>query len=113
MRICIYGAGAIGAWLGAELSRAGEEVTLIARGAHLAAMQANDRFDRPDDYVSDLKQKYQGVSLDAIRAAARQVLHPGLLTWVVVGDRKVIEEDLRELGIGEIRFIDVDGNAVD
>jgi 2-dehydropantoate 2-reductase len=41
MRICIYGAGAIGAWLGAELSRAGEEVTLIARGAHLAAMQAN------------------------------------------------------------------------
>jgi len=39
MRICIYGAGAIGAWLGAELSLAGEEVTLIARGPHLAAMQ--------------------------------------------------------------------------
>jgi 2-dehydropantoate 2-reductase len=39
MRICIYGAGAIGAWLGVHLSLAGEEVTLIARGPHLAAMQ--------------------------------------------------------------------------
>lgn len=40
MRICIYGAGAIGGWLGAELSLAGEDVTLIARGPHLAAMQS-------------------------------------------------------------------------
>jgi 2-dehydropantoate 2-reductase len=41
MKICIYGAGAIGAWLGVELSLAGEDVTLIARGPHLAAMQKN------------------------------------------------------------------------
>lgn len=41
MRICIYGAGAIGAWLGVELSLAGEDVTLIARGPHLEAMQKN------------------------------------------------------------------------
>jgi len=41
MRICIYGAGAIGAWLGIQLSLAGEDVTMIARGPHLAAMQKN------------------------------------------------------------------------
>jgi 2-dehydropantoate 2-reductase len=41
MRICIYGAGAIGGWLGAQLSLAGEDVTLIARGPHLEAMQKN------------------------------------------------------------------------
>jgi 2-dehydropantoate 2-reductase len=41
MKIGIYGAGAIGAWLGAELSRAGQDVTLIARGPHLKAMQEN------------------------------------------------------------------------
>lgn len=40
MKICIYGAGAIGGFLGVLLSRAGHEVSLIARGAHLAAMQA-------------------------------------------------------------------------
>ncbi|MBP6470082.1 MAG: 2-dehydropantoate 2-reductase [Chloroflexi bacterium] len=41
MRICIYGAGAIGGYLGVRLALAGANVTLIARGAHLAAMQAN------------------------------------------------------------------------
>ena len=41
MRICIYGAGAIGAWVGIQLSLAGEDVTMIARGPHLTAMQKN------------------------------------------------------------------------
>lgn len=41
MKVCIYGAGAIGGFLGAELSLAGSDVTLIARGPHLEAMQKN------------------------------------------------------------------------
>jgi 2-dehydropantoate 2-reductase len=40
VKICIYGAGAIGGMLGAQLALAGEEVTLIGRGPHLAAIQA-------------------------------------------------------------------------
>src|SRR5215510_13773550 len=39
MKFAIVGAGAIGAFVGAVLSRAGEDVTLIARGNHLRAMQ--------------------------------------------------------------------------
>jgi len=39
MKICIFGAGAIGGFLGARLIRAGEDVTLIARGAHLDAIR--------------------------------------------------------------------------
>jgi 2-dehydropantoate 2-reductase len=39
LKICVYGAGAIGGLVGAKLSLAGEDVTLIARGPHLAAMQ--------------------------------------------------------------------------
>ncbi|MFN9092846.1 MAG: ketopantoate reductase family protein, partial [Alphaproteobacteria bacterium] len=39
-RICVYGAGAIGAHLAARLAATGAEVSVIARGAHLAAMQA-------------------------------------------------------------------------
>ena len=35
MRFAIVGAGAIGAFAGAMLARSGEDVTLIARGAHL------------------------------------------------------------------------------
>lgn len=41
MRVCIYGAGAIGAYLGVGLMRAGADVTLIARGPHLGAMREN------------------------------------------------------------------------
>ena len=36
MNICVVGAGAIGGLLGARLVHAGHEVSLIARGAHLA-----------------------------------------------------------------------------
>ncbi|PTE21135.1 oxidoreductase [Cereibacter changlensis JA139] len=39
MRICIFGAGAIGGYMGAKLAQAGAEVSLVARGPHLAAMQ--------------------------------------------------------------------------
>ena len=39
MKICIYGAGAIGGYLGVQLALAGEDVTLVARGPHLAAMR--------------------------------------------------------------------------
>jgi 2-dehydropantoate 2-reductase len=39
MKFAIVGAGAIGAFLGAMLARAGEDVALIARGPHLRAMQ--------------------------------------------------------------------------
>src|SRR3954471_23095723 len=39
MRIAVIGAGAVGGYYGALLARAGHEVTLIARGAHLAAIR--------------------------------------------------------------------------
>ena len=41
MRICVVGAGAIGGFMGAKLALAGSEVTLIARGPHLAAIRAH------------------------------------------------------------------------
>lgn len=40
MRIAIYGAGAIGGFLGGRLAASGADVTLIARGPHLEAMQS-------------------------------------------------------------------------
>jgi 2-dehydropantoate 2-reductase len=41
MKICIFGAGAIGGYLGAQLIESGCDVTLIARGPHLQAMRDN------------------------------------------------------------------------
>ncbi|MCR8548023.1 2-dehydropantoate 2-reductase [Salipiger sp. P9] len=41
MKIAVMGAGALGGYFGGRLAQAGHEVWLIARGAHLEAMQAN------------------------------------------------------------------------
>jgi 2-dehydropantoate 2-reductase len=41
LKVCIFGAGAIGGFLGVQLAAAGADVSLVARGAHLAAMRAN------------------------------------------------------------------------
>lgn len=40
MKICVVGAGAIGGYLAVRLARAGHDVSVIARGPHLAAIQA-------------------------------------------------------------------------
>jgi 2-dehydropantoate 2-reductase len=41
MKICVVGAGAIGGLLAAKLQHAGQDVSVIARGPHLAAIRAN------------------------------------------------------------------------
>ncbi|WP_298213059.1 2-dehydropantoate 2-reductase [Acidovorax sp.] len=52
MKACIYGAGAIGGWLGVALAQAGSNLSLVARGATLAALQAEGlRLRRPDGTV--------------------------------------------------------------
>jgi len=63
MSVAIVGAGAIGGLLGAYLSRSGEEVILIARGPHLAAMQTRgvtvrgggDEFTARPECTDDMK----------------------------------------------------------
>jgi 2-dehydropantoate 2-reductase len=41
MRIAIYGTGGAGGYFGAQLARSGEDVTFVARGQHLKAIQAH------------------------------------------------------------------------
>lgn len=53
MRICIFGAGAVGGYLAARLARAGKSVSLIARGANLQAIRSQGlRLETPaEDFV--------------------------------------------------------------
>ena len=63
MRSLIAGAGAIGGYIGALMARAGQDVTLYARGAHLRAMQerglrilsADSDFEVHPRVIGDLK----------------------------------------------------------
>jgi 2-dehydropantoate 2-reductase len=41
MKLCVFGAGAVGGHIATKLAAAGNDVSVVARGAHLAAMQGN------------------------------------------------------------------------
>jgi zinc protease len=77
--------------------------------AVLGALLANDRFDRPDDYVATLKSKYESVTLEDVQGAAAEVLHPGQLTWVIVGDSQQIRASLEELDLPPVEMMGTDG----
>ena len=49
MKVCIYGAGAIGGWLGVALAQAGHPVSMVARGDTLRANWGADPVCRQPD----------------------------------------------------------------
>jgi len=63
MKVCIYGAGAIGGWVGMGLARAGCEVSVVARGATLQALQMHGLRLNQGDTLSS-----QAVSSSAVPA---------------------------------------------
>jgi len=68
MKFVVAGAGAIGAYLGARMARAGLDVTLFARGPHLRAMQERGIQVRSADGDFEAHPKVSG-DLDAIETA--------------------------------------------
>ncbi|MEL0025238.1 MAG: 2-dehydropantoate 2-reductase N-terminal domain-containing protein, partial [Alphaproteobacteria bacterium] len=54
-RICVFGAGAIGGYLAAALDRAGANVSLVARGPHLEAIQDKGLLFEQDGKISTHK----------------------------------------------------------
>lgn len=55
MKVAVFGAGAIGGYLAVKLSQAGAEVTVIARGPHLAAMRAHGLSLKSDGHTTTVQ----------------------------------------------------------
>jgi zinc protease len=89
------------------LSLPGSRETLDAVGNSITNVVEN-RW--PDNYYDTMSAKIRALKTTDLDAAAKEVILPDHLVWVVVGDRAKIEPGIRELGYGEIRFIDADGN---
>ncbi|HEY0959186.1 MAG TPA: pitrilysin family protein [Novosphingobium sp.] len=70
-----------------------------SNGDVLGAILANELLGRPDDYYATLATRYRAIDAKALDAAATRWLRPDGLTFVVVGDRKVVEPQLRKLGL--------------
>ena len=62
----------------------------------------SDHYDRYEDQVRSL-------DTSDLAGAARDIIQPDRLVWIVVGDRSVIEDGIRELAFGELLHIDADG----
>ncbi|MXX74035.1 MAG: insulinase family protein [Holophagales bacterium] len=102
-----------------ELAKVTDQNTLTlpgrweTNGAVMASLIEMSRFNLPDDYWDTFAEAVRGVGLADVSAQADRVLQPDNLVWIVVGDRVRIEEKIRALGLGEMRFLDADGNPVE
>ena len=71
------------------------------------------RYGLEADHYDTYVEKVRALELSDVSAAARDVLQPDRLVWIVVGDRAVVEDGIQALGLGELHHIDADGNRLD
>jgi zinc protease len=81
-------------------------------GAVLGAVSGIVNYGWPDDHVIREQVRTEEMSVEQVRAAAREYIDPAALTWVIVGDLAKIEQPIRELGLGEVSVIDADGRRL-
>jgi zinc protease len=69
-------------------------------------------FGLPDDYYDKYAGRVRALTIADMQAQAKSVVRPDNLVWVVVGDRAKIEAGVRELNLGELKFLDADGKPI-
>jgi zinc protease len=69
-------------------------------------------YDLPESYFNNYIARVSAITLDDVNRVAKQYLDPAKMAIVIVGDRKVIEPGLKELGYG-ITILDPEGNALE
>ena len=102
-----------------ELSKAQKNRTLRLPGqfetkrAVLGALAEILVYDLPKDHFETYAGKVRALELEDIGRAAKSIVHPDRMVWVVVGDLEKIEEGVRELGFGEVRLLSPDGSPAE
>ncbi len=66
----------------------------------------------PDSYWNDYVSAVERLDTTSVNAAARRLVHPQALTWIVVGDLARIEQPIRDLGWAQVEVLDADGNKL-
>jgi len=64
----------------------------------------------PEDYYDSYTDKVLALDPPQLNALAARTILPTQQLWIVVGDMRKIEADVRALRLGEVRRIDADGN---
>ena len=91
------------------LSLPGSRETIDAVGNSIEELV---EFGLPDDYYDKYAGRVRALTVSDMETAAKRVVRPDNLVWVVVGDRAKIEAGVRELNLGELQFLDADGKPI-
>ena len=78
----------------------------------LNALQEEVQYNRGNSYWPNYASMIRNLSVEDMKAAAKKVIDPSKLTWVIVGDKEKIEKGIRDLNIGDIHIIDTEGKEV-
>jgi zinc protease len=91
------------------LSLPGSRETIAEVGQSIADLI---HFGLPDDYYETFAGKVRALKTSDLNDAAKVIVHPDNMVWVVVGDRAKIEAGVKELNLGEVRLMDADGKVL-
>ncbi len=83
-----------------------------SNGSVLYTLQDAIKYERGESYLNNYAAMLQNLTLEDIKKAATKVIMPTNLTWVIVGDKSKIEKGVEELNLGNIKYIDTEGNEV-
>ena len=70
------------------------------------------QFGLPDDYYETYAAKVRALTTGDVEDAAKTVVRPDNLTWLIVGDRAKIEAEVKQSGLGELRFLSPEGKPL-
>jgi zinc protease len=102
-----------------ELQDAQTNTTLGLPGSFETASQLSNayatilQYKLPENYFNTYTGTVMAMTPEQANALAARTIMPGRLVWVVVGDMSKVEAGIREMKLGEVRKIDVDGNPVE
>jgi zinc protease len=66
----------------------------------------------PDSYWNDFVGEVNALTPAQLQSAAKALVRPEALTWVIVGDLDKIEDGVRKLNLGEVKVLDAEGRVV-
>ncbi|MGE7205430.1 M16 family metallopeptidase [Sphingomonas sp. NPDC019816] len=80
--------------------------------AFLDSLETATTYHLPYDRPTTLAQRLEGVTLNAAQDDARRLFRPDAMTWVVIGDLRTIEPQVRALGLAPVEVWDVSGRKL-
>ncbi|MBT7582314.1 MAG: insulinase family protein, partial [Kordiimonadaceae bacterium] len=79
-------------------------------GSLINYIMSNEHYNRPYNYAETLGVKYASLTPELLQSTAKETLRPDAMTWVIVGDLEKIEQNIRDLNLGDIEVWDANGN---